>query len=74
MKSKEEMIEVMADALRDECLKMFGSNWSNDKAERFGGAALKALCGALPDVNMESNLSNIASRAELYNQLKQWGK
>jgi len=39
----EDMVELCADALRAECLEIYGSNWSNDVAARLANAALEAV-------------------------------
>lgn len=37
------MIERVGEALRKECLEVFGSTWSNDVAWRFARTAIKAM-------------------------------
>jgi hypothetical protein len=39
----ESMVERVRDALRAECLKVYGTNWNNDVAEEFARAAIAAL-------------------------------
>lgn len=80
MKSKEELIQIMAKVIYDGQEGLKGA-WMPevpglcdvylDKAE----AALKALCGALPDVPC-THYSECAKdeAAKLYSRLKQWGK
>ena len=74
MKTKEEMIETMARAIRDnyvEVHKQVGDMeymYIVEDLELYklpAKIALKALCGALPDT---------IRTHEFYNQLKQWGK
>jgi len=82
MKSKEEMIEIMSEAAY---LVRYPSNLfigyqelgEEDKEEirQEQEAALKALCGALPDVSGKDGIMKRASKEmNIYNQLKQWGK
>ena len=66
MKSKEEMIEVMGEAIRNNV--KFGDFWDKNDSEVLAEAALKALCGALPE-HYERDFA-----ANNYTQLKQWGK
>ena len=79
MKSKEEMIETMVRAMSDRQMisdtLLEGDVYYKLAAE----AALKALCGALPDGrNAMSNGwttdKNPEQYKEWYDQLKQWGK
>lgn len=37
------MVERVGEALRNECLAVFGSTWSNDVAWRFARTAIKAM-------------------------------
>jgi len=88
MKSKEELIETMAEAL----CKAQGGDWKytvackedNGMAYQWHAknaeAALKALCGALAEVTKEPQFQEaitgltINDASEFYSQLKQWGK
>ena len=84
MKSKEEMIETMIIAFEnaienacegaDECYDMMQGHLT----EIGMNAALKALCGALPEPLTTSRggkiIRSIDKADELYGQLKQWGK
>jgi hypothetical protein len=38
-----EMVERARDALRAECIEVFGSNWSNDIAERFARVVMASM-------------------------------
>jgi hypothetical protein len=94
MKSKEEMIDTMAEGIykgylipyKDEANMKF-KTWGRFKEEHpntaqihidNAEAALKALCGALPDVTYKTYgvIPPITddNADQLYNQLKQWGK
>ena len=69
MKSKEDMIEIIEEVLRNAPLSISqtrrsGSNGLRN-AKYIAEAVLKALCGALPDT---------LKTHEYYNQLKQWGE
>ena len=71
MKSKEEMIEIMAGAIGS-----MKSAYIEDELE-LAEAALRALCGALPDIPLKviGDGSVVTFFADgLYNQLKQWGE
>ena len=78
MKSKEEMIEVMARAMRENV--KFGDFWDKNDSEVLAEAALKALCGALPELTKKPKFSGfidslvMTDAPKLYNQLKQWGE
>lgn len=63
MKSKEEMIEVIAEAINDKIEYDYIPS-INILAE----AALKALCGALPEEDNEWH------SVDILHELKQWGK
>ena len=89
MKSKEEMIEIIAAEINDsrpgcavkwdELVKLsqrdgyIVAKGAVRDTRKQAEAALKALCGALPDVNNGSNISNLHTKSKFYNQLKQWG-
>ena len=62
------MIEVMARAINNTWRDDFERGYNSIQAAE---AALKALCGALPDPKeyFEADICY-----ELYNQLKQWGE
>lgn len=75
MKSKEELIDIIAQAIGGHLA------ISPDHAIDAASAALKALCGALPDVHMEHKhntekniLNTIAECAANYCELVQWGE
>lgn len=72
MKSKEELIQIMRGAYDD-------ALWKREATIADGWeAALKALCGALPELEyIHSGVTGKVIRnnaTKLYNQLKQWGK
>ncbi len=67
MKSKEDLRSVMAEAIA------IILAISPDHAENAAEAALKALCGALPDAYGDL-VNGEETNARFYNQLKQWGK
>jgi len=73
MKSKEELIETMAQAIMEEDAMDYSMPYSS-----LAEAALKALCGALPDMPKGktpwgSIEPDLVATKELYSQLKQWG-
>jgi hypothetical protein len=79
MKSKEELVEVMARVINDVWRDDFEREYNSSQAAE---AALKALCRALPAMypNIPPELLKGSIPTEnrlpdmLYNQLKQWGE
>lgn len=75
MKSKEELVQIVAGAIGS-----MKSAYIEDESE-LAEAALKALCGALPDVHTEHKhnpdknvLNTIAECAANYCELVKWGQ
>ena len=88
MKTKEELIEAMADALRNDAVevhKQIGDMEHMHIVENIdlyklpAKIALEALCGALPDLTKKEPMSCfveklvITDAPKLYNQLKEMG-
>lgn len=46
-----EMVERVGEALRKECLAIFGSTWSNDNAWRLAKAAIEAMRQPTPEMS-----------------------
>jgi hypothetical protein len=88
MKSREELRDVMADAICDASLDVVRNEYScliqghgqsmMDVARILADAALEALCGALPEPLTTSRsgkiIRSIDKADEYYNQLKQYGE